>query len=108
MIALLRLATRHIGRRLFQSALFVLGVALGVGVIVAIDIANGSASRAFALSSESVTGKATHQIVGGPNGFSSELYTRLRLELGIKDQRAGAERVCEDQRKRSSAASDGR
>lgn len=84
MTALLRLATRHIGRRLFQSALFVLGVALGVGVIVAIDIANRSASRAFALSSESVTGKATHQIVGGPNGISSDLYTRLRLELGIK------------------------
>ncbi len=84
MLALLRLATRHIGRRLFQSALFVLGVALGVGVIVAIDIANGSASRAFALSSESVAGKATHQIIGGPNGFSSDLYTGLRLELGIK------------------------
>ena len=84
MTALLRLATRHIGRRILQSALFVLGVALGVGVIVAIDIANGSASRAFALSSESVAGKATHQIVGGPNGFSSELYTRLRLDLGIK------------------------
>lgn len=85
MTALLRLATRHIGRRLFQSALFVLGVALGVGVIVAIDIANGSASRAFALSSESVTGKATHKIVGGPKGFSSALYTRLRLDLGTKD-----------------------
>ena len=84
MLALLRLATRHIGRRLFQSALFVLGVALGVGVIVAIDIANGSASRAFALSSESVAGKATHQIIGGPNGFSSDIYTGLRLELGIK------------------------
>ncbi len=84
MLALLRLATRHIGRRLFQSALFVLGVALGVGVIVAIDIANGSASRAFALSSESVAGKATHQIIGGPNGFPSDLYTRLRLELSIK------------------------
>ena len=84
MIALLRLATRHIGRRLFQSVLFVLGVALGVGVIVAIDIANRSASRAFALSSESVTGKATHQIVGGPTGFASELYTRIRLELGIR------------------------
>ena len=84
MLALLRLATRHIGRRLFQSALFVLGVALGVGVIVAIDIANGSASRAFALSSESVAGKATHQIIGGPNGFSSDIYTGLRLELGTK------------------------
>ncbi len=84
MIALLRLATRHIGRRLFQSVLFVLGVSLGVGVIVAIDIANGSASRAFALSSESVAGKATHQIVGGPNGFASAIYTGLRLESGIQ------------------------
>ncbi len=81
---LLRLGLRHMSRRLMQSALFVLGVALGVGVVVAIDIANASASRAFLLSSESVTGKATHQIVGGPNGFDSNLYTRLRLELGIK------------------------
>ena len=81
---LLRLGLRHMSRRLMQSALFVLGVALGVGVVVAIDIANASASRAFLLSSESVTGKATHQIVGGPIGFDSNLYTRLRLELGIK------------------------
>ena len=54
-----------------------------VAVIVAIDIASDSAGRAFQLSSESVAGKATHQIVGGPNGLPSTLYTRLRLELGI-------------------------
>ena len=81
---LLRLGWRYISRRLFQSLLFVLGVALGVGVVVAIDIANASASRAFTLSSESVAGRATHQIIGGPNGFPSELYARIRLELGIK------------------------
>ena len=81
---LLRLGWRHISRRLFQSLLFVLGVALGVGVVVAIDIANASASRAFTLSSESVAGRATHQIIGGPNGFPSDLYARIRLELGIK------------------------
>ena len=81
---IISLALRYISRRLFQSAMFVLGVALGVGVVIAIDIANESASRAFALSSESLVGRATHQIVGGPNGFSSELYARLRLELGIK------------------------
>ena len=79
-----RLALRYISRRLFQSGMFVLGVALGVAVLVAIDIANGSASRAFTLSSESLVGRATHQIVGGPNGFNSALYTRLRLELGYK------------------------
>ena len=81
---IVRLALRYISRRFFQSAMFVLGVVLGVGVVVAIDIANSSASRAFALSSESIVGRATHQIVGGPNGFPTEIYTRLRLEMGIK------------------------
>ncbi len=80
-----RLALRYISRRRWQSALFALGVALGVALVIAIDIANASASRAFSLSSESLIGRASHQIVGGPNGFDSALYTRLRLELGIKD-----------------------
>ena len=79
-----RLALRYISRRLFQSGMFVLGVALGVGVVVAIDIANSSASRAFILSSESLVGRATHQIIGGPNGFSSELYRQVRIDLGLK------------------------
>lgn len=81
---IVRLALRYINRRFFQSAMFVLGVALGVGVVVAIDIANSSASRAFSLSSESIVGRATHQILGGPNGFATAIYTRLRLELGIR------------------------
>ena len=79
-----RLALRYISRRLFQSGMFALGVALGVAVVVAIDIANASASRAFTLSSESLVGRATHQIIGGPNGFDSGLYAWLRLDLGYK------------------------
>ena len=43
-----------------------LGIALGVAVVVAIDLANTSASRAFALSTETVVGKATHQMHGRP------------------------------------------
>lgn len=58
----------------------VLGIALGVAVVVAIDLANASASRAFDLSTETITGKATHQILGGPQGVPGTLYTRLRLE----------------------------
>ena len=81
---ILRLALRYISRRLFQSGMFVIGVALGVAVVVSIEIANASASRAFTLSSESLVGRATHQIIGGPNGLDSGLYTRLRLELGFK------------------------
>lgn len=81
---LLRLGLRDISRRFIQSALFVLGVALGVAMMVAIDVANGSASRAFALSTTSITGNATHQILAGPGGLSSEVYRRLRVELGLR------------------------
>jgi putative ABC transport system permease protein len=55
----------------------VLGIALGVAVVVAIDLANASAESAFRLSTESLTGKATHQILGGPGGVKEEVYTHL-------------------------------
>jgi putative ABC transport system permease protein len=80
-----RLIARHISRRTFQSVLLVLGVALGVAVMVAIDLANNSSKRAFSLSTQSVTGRATHQIVGGPAGLSTDLYRALRVEVGIRD-----------------------
>jgi putative ABC transport system permease protein len=82
---ILRLGLRYISRRFFQSILFIIGVALGVAVVIAIDLANSSASRAFSLSSASITGSATHQIVAGGNGLPSELYTRIRLDLGIRN-----------------------
>ena len=104
MTAILRLCLRYISRRLFQSAMCALGVALGVGVVIAIDIANESASRAFRLSSESLVGRATHQIIGGPNGFDSAFYATLRLELGIKAQRAGRQRIRARGRQPPSAA----
>ena len=47
----------------------ILGIALGVAVVVSIDIANASSARAFELSAETVAGRATHQISGGPQGL---------------------------------------
>ena len=82
---ILRLGRRYIARRFFQSVLFVLGVALGVGVVIAIDLANNSASRAFDLSTESISGKTTHQIIGGPAGLPTTLYATLRIDLGLRD-----------------------
>ena len=79
-----RLAWRHTRRRPLQSLFFVLGVAIGVAMIVAIDLANGSAQRAFTLGTETVTGRATHQIFGGPSGLDEQVYTRLRTELGYR------------------------
>lgn len=82
---LLRTSLRHLLRHPWQIGLCVLGVALGVAVVVAIDLANASASAAFRLSAESVAGKATHQIVGGPGGLDDALYTKLRVDRGLRD-----------------------
>ena len=68
---------RYLLLRRWQSLLMVMGIALGVAVMVAIDLANASASQAFQLSTESVTGKTTHQIVAGPDGLTESLYTTI-------------------------------
>ncbi|MBN1372365.1 MAG: FtsX-like permease family protein [Anaerolineaceae bacterium] len=75
---LLRVGWRYLSRHAWQSALMVLGIALGVAVVVAIDLANASAGRAFELSTEALTGKATHQITGGPQGLDEQVYVDLK------------------------------
>ena len=80
---LLRSSLRHLLRHPWQFGLAVLGVALGVAVIVSIDLANASATRAFSLSSEAVTGRATHQVTGGPEGLTDEAFRRLALETDL-------------------------
>lgn len=66
------------------AVLSIIGIALGVGVVVAVDLANESARKAFDLSMEAIVGRATHQIVGGPNGLDERLYVRLRTGLGVR------------------------
>ncbi len=60
------------------------GVALGVAVVVAIDLSNENAHRAFKMATDSVVGTATHQIVGGPAGLPEELYRDLRVKGQIR------------------------
>ena len=82
--AIHRLAWRHAWRRPLQSFFLVAGVAIGVAMIVAIDLANSSAQTAFELGTETVTGRATHEIVGGPNGLDESIYTELRRDMGYR------------------------
>jgi len=70
---------RYLTRHPWQSVLMIIGITLGVAVVVAVDLANASASRAFDLSTETVAGRATHEIVGGPQGLDEKAYTILRL-----------------------------
>ena len=73
-----RSSLRHLLAHPWQAGLSILGIALGVAVVVAVDLANESARRAFAGFAQSLTGRATYRIVGGPSGLPEELYVRLR------------------------------
>ena len=75
---LLTSVVRHGPRHPWQLALALLGVSLGVAAVVAIDLAITSATRAFSLANEAVSGRATHQIVAGPRGVPESVYVRLR------------------------------
>ncbi len=81
---LLKTALRDFTRRPWQSGLMILGIALGVAVVVAIDLANTSAGRAFSLSTEAVVGRATHQILGGSQGVPDEVYRQVRVDWGYR------------------------
>ena len=78
-----RSSRRHLARSPWQIGLAILGVALGVAVVVSIDLANASARRAFSLSTETVTGRTTHQIVGGPGGLPDAIFRRLVVNAGL-------------------------
>ena len=78
--ALRNVGWRYLLRHPWQTGLMILGIALGVSVMVAIDLANSAASRAFDLSTDAIAGRATHQIIGGPAGLDEALYTRLRTD----------------------------
>ena len=69
---------RYLLRHPWQSVLMIVGITLGVAVVVSIDLANASATRAFELSADAVAGRATHQITGGPQGLDEAIYAQLR------------------------------
>ncbi|MGP8032677.1 MAG: FtsX-like permease family protein [Steroidobacteraceae bacterium] len=72
---------RHLLRHPAQLTLALVGLTLGVGTIVAVDVATTSSRRAFELSLAAVNGAATHQITGGPDGVDEQLYVRLRTRF---------------------------
>lgn len=81
---LARSGWRHWLRHPWQALLAVGGIALGVAMVVAIDLASQSARASYLWSTESLAGRATHQIQGVEGSLSDSLYVRLRF-LGLRD-----------------------
>jgi putative ABC transport system permease protein len=79
-----RASFSYLLRHPWQLALALLGIGVGVAVIVAVDLANASARKAFLLSMDTITGAATHQVIGGPRGLDENIYTELRVTHGMR------------------------
>jgi putative ABC transport system permease protein len=62
-----------------------MGVALGVAVVVSIDLAIQASKTAFRVSTETVSGRATHQVLAGPGGIPDSVFTAIRVDLGIRE-----------------------
>ena len=84
MPALYRASMGYLLRHPWQLGLALLGICIGVAVIVAVDLATESSRKAFSLSMETLTGEATHQVIGGPGGVPESLYVQLRVEKGFR------------------------
>ena len=79
-----RSGRRHWLRHPWQAALAVSGIAMGVAMVVAVDLASGSARAAYRLATETLAGRATHRILGLSGDLPDSLYAVLRL-AGLRD-----------------------
>jgi len=85
MSSVLKRASRHfLWRHPWQLTLAIIGIALGVAVVISIELAIESSLKAFDQAGQAFSGAATHRIVASAGGLDEKLYTRLRIEQGIK------------------------
>ncbi|MFI3185104.1 MAG: ABC transporter permease [Methylococcaceae bacterium] len=85
MSSVLNRASRNfLWRHPWQLALAIVGIALGVAVVISIDLAMESSLNAFDQAGKAFSGVATHRIVAGDGGLDEKLYRRLRVDQGIQ------------------------
>jgi putative ABC transport system permease protein len=79
---LLRAGLRYLLRHRWQGLLAVSGIALGVAVVLAVDLANSGARAAFELSAQQLQGKATHRLVVPGASLPDAVYIDLQRQPG--------------------------
>lgn len=65
----------------FQTLLTLLGIALGVAVVHAVDITNYSAKKNLTQTSQQLSGLATHRIIADDGTIAESIYQQLRSDF---------------------------
>ncbi len=78
------LLSHQLWRQPFMTCLTAAGVALGVAMVAAIDIASASALNSFAFSTQSMRGAATHAVTARPDRVPWHVYADLRTRLRVR------------------------
>lgn len=79
-----RVSLKHVRHQKARTIIAMLGIALGVATIVAIDIVNASVLRSFEDSINHITGKAVLQVTDGESGFPESLLERVQNVPGVE------------------------
>jgi len=84
---LLRSHLRHLWRDRWQTLLAIFGIAIGVAVVLAVDLANAASREAMRLATQQLDGTATHTITGAGERLAESEYANLRLRWRQGDPR---------------------
>ncbi len=79
---LLRAGMRYMLHHRWQGLLALTGIALGVAVVLAVDLANSGARAAFELSAQQLQGRTTHRLVAPGALLADEVFVSLQRQSG--------------------------
>jgi putative ABC transport system permease protein len=74
---LLKFNIRYYRRHALLSGLCLMGIALGVGIVVAVELINASALASFSASVDLLSGKATHSIISNYGRIDEENFRSI-------------------------------
>jgi putative ABC transport system permease protein len=81
---LIKFNFRYYRRHSLLSLLCLMGISLGVGIVVAVELINNSALSSFASSVDFLSGRATHSIVSDYGRIDEDLFAQVWRNPRIK------------------------
>ena len=81
---LVKFNIRYYRRHSMLSLLCIMGIALGVGIVVAVELINNSALGSFSSYVDLLSGRATHSIISAHSYIDENLFARIWTHPQIK------------------------